>query len=291
MATTCFYDFEIAFANASCKPRVKKAEYHDRRFHLVETSPNYWTIQENETLVHISDEQQTQLAHLLQLLRSEPDSSLETTCFGSDGTWISVTLCYDDHQTSYRWWGSPPTGWEILEQVTQYVIKLADIPRKALNQQHQEVVQGFFEQLANRHTAGLLRYYHPAVQYKNPWLELQGNEVIAMWQMWWGYLPDLKVVVCESGIHSNFVEWEAHYTYPPTARYIKHHLSSALTVAEDKIILHVDRFNIHRWAGDTYGYLGKVAGSWKLFETQVGMRVQKQLKSYLEDQKAKSQTY
>ncbi|HEY9825271.1 MAG TPA: nuclear transport factor 2 family protein [Stenomitos sp.] len=178
-----------------------------------------------------------------------------------------------------------------MEQVTQYVISLADVPYKALNQQHQEVVQGFFEQLAKRNTAGLLRYYHPAVQYKNPWFELQGNEVMEMWQMWWRYLPDLKVVVQESGIRTTFVDWQAHYTFPPTARYIKHQLSSTLTVAENKIIQHVDRFNTHQWAGDAYGYLGKVAGGWKLFETQIKMRIQKQLNSYLESAKAKSQPY
>jgi hypothetical protein len=284
MATTLFYHFIVTFLNAAKTPHIEEVGQKNRFYNIVETPQHSWTIFENERLVAISDEQQVQLMHLLSLLQPEPIPLLvQPTFSGCDGICISVTINRECQQTSYRWWVCPPPEWEIINKVTKYVMHLANIPREILSRQQQDVTRGLFERIANRDLAGMMMYYHPDIQYRNPFLELQGVEFFAMWRMCWSYLQDIEVKVQEGGLRVSFVYWEAHYTYPPTGRYIKHSISSDLTFAEDKVILHVDRFNVHQWASSAYGYIGEVAGGWRLFEKQIAAKAKKRLNSWLNE--------
>jgi SnoaL-like domain len=286
MAATWYYDFTITFADAIIAPSTSEQERIERVYNINESPQHHWTIAENGVSVAISDEQQEQLQHLLKELRLLPEHALPKNAIvppflGCDGTWTTIRIRWGDQQTSYRWQNNPPIEWVILDKIAEYVMDLADIPRKVLAQQQNEVTRKFFERLAARDLSGMLACCHPDIQYRNPFFGLQGAEVGVMWQMWWSYLPDVRVVCQESSIRNGFVDWKADYTYPPTGRYIEHYLSAHLTFVEDKIILHVDRFNLHQWGSSAYGFIGDRIGGWSLFEKFIAANARKLLASFI----------
>jgi ketosteroid isomerase-like protein len=271
MVQTFFNHFTITFADAS-SPDVQGANQrgYSNCYHLLESSSHRWTIFDSAQLVTMTNEQHEQLAALLSALHPLPNSAVEQQLSSiSDGTWFSVDIQHANQQTAYQWFVQPPVEWQSLDAITQYVEQLADIPHEQRRQQEQKLAHQFFRHLANRDLPGMMTCYHPEIRYRNPFIELQGDEVATMWQMGWRCLPDVQVLYKDSDIRVNFAYWQAVYIYPPTGRCVKHRLSTTLTFAEGKIIQQIDYFDLHEWAEQSYGCLGKIVGGWKLFKNQL----------------------
>jgi SnoaL-like domain len=283
---TLFHNFTITFADAP-SPDVQGMSQGlggSHLYHLLESSAHRWTIFEDAQPITMTNEQHEQLAALLSALHPLPDSAIELPQFlQTDPTWISVVIQYANQQTTYPPWVRPPAEWQSLAEITQYVEQLANIPREQRRAQEQDLTRQFFRHLANRDLPKMMGCYHPEIRYSSPFIELQGDEVAAMWRMGWRYLPDVQVLYEDIDIRGNFSTWQAIYTYPPTGRCVKHRLSTALTFAEGKIIQQADQFNLHAWAEQSYGYFGKMVGGWKLFKSQLAGKMKAQFSVFLNE--------
>lgn len=287
MPITLFYDFVVTFADATTT-EVSDGGHIDRVYRILEAPQHRWTITENDQPVAMTDEQHGQLVHLLAALQPPPDPTIEPTPPGWDGTWLSLVIRRGDQQTGYQWWVDPPSNWAVLGAITAYVEQLANIPRKQVAEQQRQVTRQFFDRLAARNLPGLLAQYHPDIHYRNPFFELHGAEVAAMWRMWWDYLPDVQVVCKDSGINSDGAYWHAIYTYSPTGRRVEHHISADLMFSDGAIIQHVDRFNVHEWANNAYGFVGRMIGGWRLFEWRIAMQARTRLAAFLREQQSEA---
>ncbi|MBC8075712.1 MAG: nuclear transport factor 2 family protein [Chloroflexales bacterium] len=276
MPITVFYRFVVTFAGAAT-PDDSPVGYSDRVYSIVEPPQQRWTIAEDEQTVALTDAQHERLVRLLAALEPPPNPTIAPMVPGSDGTWRTVIIRHGDQQTAYRWWGSPPTAWAALDAICQYVQQLADIPREQVAQRQRQITRQFFDRLAARDLPGMQALYHPDIQYRNPLLALHGAQVAALWRMWWRDLPDVRVVCTDSGIRSGGAYWDAVYTYPPTGRRVEQHLTADLTFADGAIIQHVDRFNVHEWAGQAYGAVGGVIGGWRLFKWRLAAHARARL--------------
>jgi hypothetical protein len=282
MPITLFYHFVITFADTTRRD-VGDQEKSDHVYKIVESPQHHWTISENQQPVTIADAQHAQLAHLLAALPPFPDPAIEPIVFGSDGTWVSVVIQRGDQQLAYRWWVHPPASWDKLAAITEFIQQLADAPREQEAQRQRQITRQFFDQLIARDLAGMLALYHPNIHYSNPFFELRGVDVGALWRMSWSYLPDIRVACTDSDIRGSSVYWQASYTYPPTGRYIEQHLTADLTFVDGTIIRHVDRFNIHEWAHKAYGTVGALFGGWRMFERRIAVKARTRLAAFVRE--------
>ncbi|MDQ2996567.1 MAG: phosphotransferase [Chloroflexota bacterium] len=191
MPLTSFYRFVITFADATSRD-VGDIGQIERFYHLVEAPQQHWTVSENEQPVSIADAQQAQLVQLLGALSPLPDPAIEPIAFGSDGTWVMMVIQTGDQQISYRWWSLPPADWGKLAAIAQLVQQLADAPRLQAADCQRQLTRQFFDHLADRDLAGMLALYHPNIHYSNPFSDLHGAQVGAIWRMGWSYLPDIR---------------------------------------------------------------------------------------------------
>jgi hypothetical protein len=212
---TQLYHFVITFAGAASRDAGPIASI-DRVYRILEVPQHGWLVSENEQPAAITGQQQARLAQLLAALERLPDPALEPLPAGSDGTWVTAVVQRGDQQVSYRWWVHPPAEWDALGAVTQFVQQLAEAPREQEADGQRQIARQFFSHLVARDLRGMLAHYHPDIRYSNPFFELHGAQVGALWRMCWSYLPDMRVVCADSGIRGSSVYWEAHYTDAPT---------------------------------------------------------------------------
>ena len=276
MPTTLFHSVVVSFAGATPSDTSTTA-HQDYVYRIIESPQHHWMLFENERSVILTGEQHAVLVQMLAALQPLPDPKEEIAIPGCDGTWISFIIQRGDQQMVYRWWVYPPSKWMLLGTITDYVHQLANTERQQVHKRQQDITRQFFDCLAARDLPGMLAYYHPDIHYRNPLFDLHGAEVAVMWQMWWNYFPDIRMVCKDNDIRTNGTYWEATYTFPPTGRRIVHRLSTDLTFAKDTIIEHVDRFTMPEWAGQAYGFLGEVIGGWQLFTWRLAVRARARL--------------
>lgn len=287
MPITSFYHFLITFADATSRD-VGNIGANERFYHIVEAQPQHWAVSENGQPVAIDSAQQAQLVQLLDALSPLPDPAIEPVAFGSDGTWVTVVVQTGDQQIAYHWWSIPPAGWGKLAAITQLVQQLADAPRLQVAERERQLARQFFTYLAARDLAGMQALYHPDVYYSNPLFELRGAQVGAIWRMCWSYLPDLRVVCNDNEIRGSSVYWQASYTYPPTSRYVHHHLTADLTIVDSTITRHRDRFNLHEWAHNAYGPVGGMLGGSRVFKRWIAARARARIAPFLREQQGQA---
>ena len=104
--------------------------------------------------------------------------------------------------------------------------------------------------------------YAPQVTFQDPVFTLAGWRARAMWRMLCERGKDLRVTVAE--VRGDDTTGSAHcdawYTYSATGRPVHNVITATFEFANGRIVRHVDRFDLHRWASQALGLKGLLLG-------------------------------
>ena len=74
--------------------------------------------------------------------------------------------------------------------------------------------------------------------------------------------------------------WEAYYTFGKKERKVHNVINAEFQFKDGKIINHVDKFNLYKWAKKALGFKGFLVGWTAYFERKLNQKTQKQLSNF-----------
>jgi ketosteroid isomerase-like protein len=149
---------------------------------------------------------------------------------------------------------------------------------------HEDLIKRFYTAFQRRDGAAMAACYHAEVRFSDPvFPDLRGARAGAMWKMLTERGKDLKVEfrdVRASGDQGS-AHWEAWYTFTQTGRRVHNVIDAAFGFRDGLIVSHIDRFDLHRWAGQALGLPGKLLGGTALLQGRIRAMAARGLEAYL----------
>jgi ketosteroid isomerase-like protein len=126
-----------------------------------------------------------------------------------------------------------------------------------------ELITKFYSAFQKLDWQTMVDCYHADVEFSDPvFRDLQGWKAGAMWRMLCERAQDFSLefrdVQADDAQGSAY--WEATYTFSKTGNRIVNKIRASFTFRDGKIVKHVDRFSLWRWAGMAMGIAGKLTG-------------------------------
>jgi len=137
-----------------------------------------------------------------------------------------------------------------------------------------QLINKFYTAFANLDAETMASCYHEDIVFEDPAFGiLKGERAKNMWKMLCESQKDKNFIVEFSDINVNELDgsthWEAHYSFSKTGRKIHNKIDSQFKFKDGKIIEHIDRFNLHKWASQALGFKGYALGWTGFFKTKL----------------------
>lgn len=141
-------------------------------------------------------------------------------------------------------------------QLNEFALKAASIhPNAAL-------IDTFYAAFQRRDAAAMGACYAAGVVFQDPVFRVAGWRARAMWRMLCERGKDLRVSVADiqGDATTGSARWEAWYTFSATGRQVHNVITAHFEFAEGRILRHIDRFDLYRWASQALGLKGLLLG-------------------------------
>lgn len=137
---------------------------------------------------------------------------------------------------------------------------------------HAELIQTFYRAFQRRDPEGMAACYHPEVRFSDPvFPDLAGEAAGDMWRMLCAGATDLRIefrdIVADDA--AGRAHWEAWYPFSRTGRRVHNVIDAEFAFRDGHIVRHVDRFDLHRWAGQALGLPGKLLGGTSFLQNRL----------------------
>lgn len=126
-----------------------------------------------------------------------------------------------------------------------------------------DVVTGLYAAFARRDHVAMARCYAADATFSDPvFTDLRGNDVRTMWRMLCERGRDLRIAFRDVRATATgaTAHWEAWYSFSATGRPVHNAIDAEFTFRNGLIIRHIDRFDLHAWAGQALGPMGTLFG-------------------------------
>ncbi|MEO1054734.1 MAG: nuclear transport factor 2 family protein [Bacteroidota bacterium] len=153
-----------------------------------------------------------------------------------------------------------------------------------------ETIEKFYQSFHELDAEGMAAYYHDDIVFTDPAFgTLKGEHAGNMWRMLCDsqkgkdFRIEFSDVSYENGTGS--ARWQAYYTFSRTGRRVHNIIQARFKFEGDKIIEHVDHFNLHRWSRQALGFMGLLLGWSGGFKKKLNAQTNKLLADYEKNQK------
>lgn len=146
-----------------------------------------------------------------------------------------------------------------------------------------DTLRRFYEAFARRDAATMAACYAPDVQFSDPvFTDLRGPQAGLMWKMLCERGKDLRLEFRDlrADDTSGSAHWEAWYTFSATGRKVHNIIDATFSFRDGRIVRHVDRFDLYRWARQALGPAGVLLGWSPLLQNKVRATAAKGLSDY-----------
>ncbi|HUR41842.1 MAG TPA: nuclear transport factor 2 family protein [Verrucomicrobiae bacterium] len=126
-----------------------------------------------------------------------------------------------------------------------------------------QLIERFYQAFQKRDAAGMVACYDRDVHFSDPvFPDLHGPHAGAMWTMLCERGKDLTLEYRDVRADNarGAAHWDARYTFATTGRPVLNRIDASFRFKDGLIIRHVDRFDLHAWAGQALGLSGKLLG-------------------------------
>ena len=155
-----------------------------------------------------------------------------------------------------------------------------------------ELIEKFYRAFQQRDGATMASCYHLQVQFSDPvFTDLKGERAGAMWRMLAERGKDLRVEFRDvrADDAAGTAHWDAWYTFSGTGRKVHNAIDATFEFRDGLIVRHTDRFDLHRWAGQALGFMGKLLGGTAFLQNKVRGTAAKSLDDYISKRKSLGQ--
>jgi len=147
-----------------------------------------------------------------------------------------------------------------------------------------ELIQKFYVAFGKKDAVTMGTYYDPAASFSDAvFINLQGEQVTAMWQMLCARASDLRIEYSnvQADELTGSAHWEAWYTFASTGYSVHNKIDANFRFKDGKIIQHEDNFDFWNWAGQALGTKGKLLGWTGMVKKRVRAQAVANLRGYL----------
>lgn len=141
------------------------------------------------------------------------------------------------------------------------------------------IIENFYKAFQQLDAETMVSYYHDDIVFTDPGFgTLHGEDAKNMWRMLCERAQDFTLTY--SKITPNSAHWEPTYTFSTTQRKVHNIIDASFEFKDGKIIRHIDKFNLHRWAGQALGFKGKLLGGTAFFQKKLQQQTKAILAKY-----------
>jgi len=155
-------------------------------------------------------------------------------------------------------------------------------------EKNEQLLKDFYTAFQNRDAQKMAEYYHEEANFSDPAFgTLNSNEVALMWKMLCHSARDLRVEykIREVSESAARVHWEAFYSYGKMHRKIHNKVNASFKFKDNKIIRHLDKFSLWKWASQAMGTNGLLIGWTSFFKKRLQGQSKEMLQRFLAKQK------
>ncbi|HEU4729797.1 MAG TPA: nuclear transport factor 2 family protein [Kofleriaceae bacterium] len=152
-----------------------------------------------------------------------------------------------------------------------------------------QLIESFYTAFQRRDPDRMLACYAPDVWFTDPvFRDLRGPRVIAMWRMLGERATAREITFSNvrADDRTGSAHWEARYVFSPTGRKVHNVIDATFELRDGKIVRHIDRFDLWRWAGMALGARGKLLGWAKPIQNAIHRTAMRSLEEYEARQRA-----
>jgi limonene-1,2-epoxide hydrolase len=138
----------------------------------------------------------------------------------------------------------------------------------------QQLVETFYLAFKNLDAETMVSCYHNDIIFNDPAFgTLKGERAKNMWRMLCesqkgkNFIVDASEIDCNDD--SGTAHWEAHYSFSKTGRKVHNIIDAEFKFKDGKIINHIDRFDLHKWAKQAIGFKGFLLGGTNFFKNKL----------------------
>ena len=148
-----------------------------------------------------------------------------------------------------------------------------------------DLINTFYEAFQKRDAETMVACYHPGIRFSDAvFVDLQGEEAMAMWRMLCERGTDLRIEFSnvQADASNGQAHWEAWYTFSTTGQKVHNIIDAKFQFLDGKIIDHQDSFNFWRWSSQALGTTGKLLGWTPFLQNKVQQQSRAVLDKYMQ---------
>ncbi|WKN42404.1 nuclear transport factor 2 family protein [Tunicatimonas pelagia] len=153
-----------------------------------------------------------------------------------------------------------------------------------IEQQHQQIIQGFYIAFQQLDAEKMVAYYCDDIQFEDPAFgQLHGEQARNMWRMLiergHGSLK-INFYNVQGTTTGGNATWEGNYLFGKNKRSIHNVIQAEFVINDGKIVEHTDQFNFWKWATMALGTPGKLLGFTPFVQNKVRKNARAALEKY-----------
>ena len=149
-----------------------------------------------------------------------------------------------------------------------------------------QIIEQFYTSFQKKDWKSMQLNYHNDATFTDPVFQnLTAKEVKAMWHMLVTAGKDLEMDFnqVEGDEHRGSCQWIATYSFSRTGRKVRNVITANFEFRENKIIKHVDSFDLWKWSGMALGLSGKLLGWTPIIQNKIRQMARKNLAKFISE--------
>ena len=138
---------------------------------------------------------------------------------------------------------------------------------------NKELITKFYTAFQASDPDGMESCYHQDIRFEDPAFgQLSGADVMHMWRMLIhrgkGNI-DIRFSEAQADDQTGHIHWEAIYPFSRTGNTVHNKIDATFQFRDNKIINHIDVFDLHTWSAMALGWKGKWFGGFGFFQNKI----------------------
>jgi ketosteroid isomerase-like protein len=149
-----------------------------------------------------------------------------------------------------------------------------------------QIIDLFYTAFQKKDWKSMQALYHDDATFSDPAFQnLTSKEVKAMWHMLLTASKDLELTFTNVSGDDNkgSCRWDAFYSFSRTGRKVHNIITANFVFKQDKIVSHLDHFNLWKWSGMALGWPGKLLGWSPLIKNKIRDMARKNLMKFIRE--------
>lgn len=149
---------------------------------------------------------------------------------------------------------------------------------------NKQLIDEFYSSFQRLDWRGMQECYHEDVIFYDPVFEdLNARQVKAMWKMLCLQAKDFKLDFFEVKADAEYgsCKWKATYTFSKTNRKVVNRVKAHFKFHEDKIIEHMDDFDLYVWSRQAFGASGWALGWSSFLKNKIRVTAKASLENFM----------